>query len=113
MAASPEDVYPDADEHRDNHASALHAVLQVCQVHKRLQGHCKGRDGDTRHSGDRVRAVGPGRHGGAQDRVSCQVEEHPEHAETTLSCFVRCHGDELGDCNQTHSRILFRRLGRH
>lgn len=40
-AALPEDVYPETDEHRDDDASALHAVLEVCQVHERFQSHSK------------------------------------------------------------------------
>lgn len=107
-------MYPDADEHRDDDSRALHAVLQVCRVHQRLEAHGERRHEDARQSDDRVRAVGLGRRRGAQDRVPRQVEQHPEDAETTLGSFVQCHGDdELADCNQTHLQILFRRLRRH
>lgn len=57
----PEDMYPETDEHRNDDASALHAVLQVFQVHERFQSHSEGRDEDARHNDPRVRPIGSGR----------------------------------------------------
>lgn len=108
MAALPQDVYPDADEHRYNDARALHAVLQVREVHQWLQGHGDGRDADTRHDGERVRSVRSGRRG-CQYRVACQVEHHPEDAETTLTSLALCHDD----CNQSRSAYSVCRLAQH